>query len=63
MQAAHENGVVHRDVKSANLMVTPQGQVKIMDFGPARLAERSQLTKTATDLGTLAYMSPSKRGA
>ena len=39
-------------------MLTPQGQVKIMDFGLAQLAERSQLTKTATILGTPAYMSP-----
>ena len=58
LQAAHEKGIVHRGVKSANLMVTPQGQVKIMDFGLAQLAERSQLTKTATILGTPAYMSP-----
>ena len=58
LQAAHEKGVVHRDIKSANLMVTPQDQVKIMDFGLAQLAERSQLTKTTTMLGTPAYMSP-----
>ena len=58
LQAAHEKGIVHRDIKSANLMFTAQSQVKIMDFGLAQLAERSQLTKTATILGTPAYMSP-----
>ena len=58
LQAAHEKGVVHRDIKSSNLIVTPQGRVKVMDFGLAQLAERSQLTKTATILGTPAYMSP-----
>ena len=58
LQAAHEKGIVHRDIKGSNLMLTPKGQVKIMDFGLAQLAERSQLTKTATILGTPAYMSP-----
>ena len=58
LQTAHEKGIVHRDIKSANLMVAPQGQVKIMDFGLAQAADRSQLTKTETLLGTPAYMSP-----
>ena len=58
LEAAHEKSVVHRDIKSANLMVTPQGQVKIMDFGLAQLADLTRLTKTTTMLGTPAYMSP-----
>ncbi len=63
LQVAHEKGIVHRDVKSSNLIVTPQDQVKVMDFGLAQLAERSQLTKTATILGTPAYMSPEQGSA
>ncbi len=58
LQAAHEKGIVHRDIKSSNLMITPQGQVKIMDFGLAQLADRSKLTKTTASLGTPSYMSP-----
>jgi serine/threonine-protein kinase len=58
LQAAHATGVVHRDIKSSNIMVTGQRQVKIMDFGLAYLADRTRLTKRDTRLGTPAYMSP-----
>ena len=63
LQAAHEEGIVHRDVKSANLMVSHKGQVKVMDFGLAQVGDRSQLTKTGTTLGTSSYMSPEQAKA
>jgi eukaryotic-like serine/threonine-protein kinase len=55
---AHRKGIVHRDVKPANVMITPSGEVKVMDFGIARAVDSDPLTQTAGILGTATYFAP-----
>jgi serine/threonine protein kinase/Tfp pilus assembly protein PilF len=58
LQEAHSNGIVHRDVKAENIMVNTKNQVKVMDFGLAKLKGSLRLTKESSTVGTLAYMAP-----
>jgi hypothetical protein len=58
LEVAHAAGLVHRDIKPANVLVTSGGQVKILDFGIARMAQSAGLTQTGTLIGTAEYLSP-----
>lgn len=58
LQVAHVAGVVHRDVKPGNILVTPTGQVKITDFGIAKAVDASPVTKTGMVMGTAQYIAP-----
>jgi len=58
LQLAHNNGIIHRDVKAENIMITTGGDVKVMDFGLAKIQNASLLTQEGDVVGTVAYMSP-----
>ena len=58
LQEAHAKGIVHRDVKSENIMINSKNQIKVMDFGLAKLRGSVKLTKSSSTTGTLAYMAP-----
>jgi hypothetical protein len=58
LSVAHAQGLVHRDIKPGNLLITPEGRVKVTDFGIARLADQVPLTQTGQVMGTAQYLAP-----
>lgn len=58
LSVAHAQGLVHRDIKPGNLLITPDGRVKVTDFGIARLADQVPLTQTGQVMGTAQYLAP-----
>jgi serine/threonine protein kinase/tetratricopeptide (TPR) repeat protein len=58
ISAAHKKGIIHRDIKPGNVIITPEGEVKILDFGLAKLNEKYISTQTSRVLGSVSYISP-----
>ena len=63
LKNAHDMNIIHRDIKTENVMITKDGRLKIMDFGLAKLKSDAGITKTKTSVGTLSYMSPEQAQA
>jgi serine/threonine-protein kinase len=58
LQVAHTAGLVHRDVKPGNILITPNGQVKLTDFGIAKAVDAAPVTQTGMVMGTAQYIAP-----